>query len=675
MPPISPEQLAEVSGKLEKLTLSFEESILEDISRRISKAGITETAEYQLIRLKELGYANDFIVNAISKYTEKSSKEIERLFFNAGQCSDEFYRKVYSQAGIPFTPLAENAEAVQWINAGISQTKNELKNFTASMGFSVRQPDGTLIFKPAAVAYQETLDLANMQVSTGVFDYNTAVRNATLKLSDSGLRFVDYASGHVNHADVAVRRAVLTGVSQLMGKISENNAAELGTDIVEVTAHAGARPDHAEWQGGWFSLSGKSKEYKSLTEATGYGTGAGLKGWNCRHDFYPVIPGISTPAYTKEELENIDPPPIEYNGRMLSYYECTQKQRQMETVMRKTKREIIAAKGSDDSDRFTAKSILLRRQKEEYAKFSEKAGLLTQFERSQVYGFNHSVSSKSAWAVRKNAQNNLTGGSGNGIIKKTVFAPATSVKEAEDYAKNILGISKVTYNGCDLTTANEWNRGLNDAFNKFPELKKNFGFAGECHERNNALKPALKQYFLDELIKSNPKFSRNQLEPYAVKEVNKFMNGLKVKKGVYAKSWSPKTPVLSDFKGVTVNRDWGQDSNRFIAALTSDVNNKFHPAGCDTIRSVLDHEIGHQLDDLLDIRSNKVVQQLFNNSSNSEITDCLSIYAWKNTNSNQYSEMIAEAWAEYCNNPQPRRMAKLIGEVIIDTYNKKFGIK
>lgn len=157
------------------------------------------------------------------------------------------------------------------------------------MGFSLPSPNGKVTFKPIAKAYQDALDLAQMQVSTGVFDYNTAVRNAVKSLTASGLRFVDYEAGHVNQADVAVRRAVLTGVSQMTGKISEHNAAELETDLVEVTAHAGARHDHAEWQGRWYSLSGKSKKYPSLVGVTGYGMGAGLKVWNCRHDFYPVL--------------------------------------------------------------------------------------------------------------------------------------------------------------------------------------------------------------------------------------------------------------------------------------------------------------------------------------------------------------------------------------------------
>lgn len=136
-------------------------------------------------------------------------------------------------------------------------------------------------------------------------------------------------------------------------------------------------------------------------EVTGYGTVTGLKGANSRHDFYPVIPGISEPSYTEEELRNIDPPPFEYDGKTYTYYEATQRQRYMERSMRKTKRELLAADSTGDKDRFTEKSVLLRRQKEEYGKFSKAAGLLTQNERTQVYGYDWSKSAKTVWAERK----------------------------------------------------------------------------------------------------------------------------------------------------------------------------------------------------------------------------------------------------------------------------------
>lgn len=147
--------------------------------------------------------------------------------------------------------------------------------------------------------------------------------------------------------------------------------------------------------------------YPDFIKSTGYGTGAGLCGWNCRHSFHPFFPGIDKPSYTDDELAHIDPDPIEYNGKKYDYYACTQKQRSMETAMRKTKRDIISAKGAGDDDRFTEKSILLRRQREQYKDFSEKTGLLTQNERTQVYGFDRSISAKSTAAARKGLTNAL----------------------------------------------------------------------------------------------------------------------------------------------------------------------------------------------------------------------------------------------------------------------------
>lgn len=403
---LTPDYLQGAPAELEELFLRLEEDIIADICRRIAKAGyLTDSAEHEVLRLRELGAGTEYIKQKISEYSELSDKAVDRLFFDAAQTSDEFYKKAYAQANIGYTPYEYNDFFQQAVTASVNQTKGELRNFTQSMGFSYRGSNGQVRFHDAAEAYRDCLDYAYMQVMTGAVDHNTAVRNATRRLTEGGLQFVDYASGVRCHADVAARRAVLTGLSQMTGKVSEHNAAELGTDIVEVDAHAGARPDHAEWQGRWYSLSGKSKKYPSLKAVTGYGTVTGLKGANCRHDFYPVIEGISEPSYTEEELKNIDPPPFEYNGKTYTCYEATQRQRYMERSMRKTKREIIAADATGDKDRFTEKSVLLRRQKEEYNKFSKAAGLLTRNERAQVGEFGRSAASRAVWAAKKSDQN------------------------------------------------------------------------------------------------------------------------------------------------------------------------------------------------------------------------------------------------------------------------------
>ena len=399
---LTPEYLQGAPAELEALFLRLEEDIIKDICRRIAKIGaISESAEHEILRLKELGAGTDYIKEKIAEYSGLSDEAVDMLFFDAAQSSDEFYSEVYDKANVPYTHYEYNDFFQQAVTAAVNQTKGELRNLTQSMGFSYRGSNGQIRFHKAAEAYRDCLDYAVTQIAAGMTDYNTAIRNATRRLTDSGLQFVDYASGVRNHADVAARRAVLTGLSQYTGKIAERNIQELDTDIVEVDAHPGARPDHAEWQGRWYSFSGKSKEYPSLVEVTGYGTVTGLKGANCRHDFYPVIPGISEPSYTEEELKSIDPPPFEYDGKTYTYYEATQRQRYMERSMRKTKRELLAADSTGDNDRFTEKSVLLRRQKEEYGKFSKAAGLLTQNERTQVAGFGRSEASRAAWAAKR----------------------------------------------------------------------------------------------------------------------------------------------------------------------------------------------------------------------------------------------------------------------------------
>ena len=254
--------------------------------------------------------------------------------------------------------------------------------------------------------------------------------------------------------------------------------------------------------------------------------------------------------------------------------------------------------------------------------------------------------------------------------KKIEFEPAKTIKEAEEYAKGTLGIPNVSYKGVDVTTANEWNRGLSDTFRRFPELTEHCGFVGEWGERNKALKPVAKNSYLDELIKNNPSLPKEQLEPFAEKKVRALMRNVSVGKNTYAQSWSPSRPDFVQFRGVTVNKEWGKSSSTFLEALQNDVSKKWHPEGCSSIRSVLDHEVGHQLDSLLGISNLPEIKSLFDSRSQAQITEGLSTYAWNNQNANKYGEMIAEAWAEYCNNPEPREIAKTVGSRIILEYSE-----
>jgi len=256
--------------------------------------------------------------------------------------------------------------------------------------------------------------------------------------------------------------------------------------------------------------------------------------------------------------------------------------------------------------------------------------------------------------------------------QETVFKPAKNLKEANEYAMNELGIPNVSYKGLDVATANEWNKGLTESFRDFPKLKEHFGFVGEAHERNKMVKKALTEAVMEKTIEANPDADLKRITAAVKRYVNKTTKPLNVSEYTMAQSWSPTGEVFKDYAGISVNNKLGKDAATFVDSLKKQVESKFHPVGTDSIKSVFDHEVGHQLDDLLSISDNETIQKLFDARTQEAITNDLSIYAWNNNNNDRYSEMIAEGWSEYRNNPEPREMAKTIGEIIEQEYNKKY---
>lgn len=202
-------------------------------------------------------------------------------------------------------------------------------------------------------------------------------------MTNSGLRTVDYETGWSNRTDVAARRAVMTGLTQVTAKINENNAEKLGTDMFEVSWHSGARPSHQVWQGRWY----KSSELESVC---GLGSVTGLCGANCYHSYYPVIPGISVPTYTEEELDEMNRQeniPIDYNGKQYTKYEALQRQRQLETRMRAERQKIkLLQDGEADETDIMLARAKYRGTSQEYTSFSKAMELPQQRQRVTIDG-------------------------------------------------------------------------------------------------------------------------------------------------------------------------------------------------------------------------------------------------------------------------------------------------
>lgn len=382
---LTPDYLENVPAPMMQLWQQVEEDILRDVTRRIGKMNqITATADWQLWRREQVRLCNREVLKILAKYTGKSTAQLRQIFQEAAAKALEEDDLLYQSAGLdPPDPNTDQA-LLNLLNAGYQQTEGSWKNLTATTANTV---SGQL---------EAALDRAWLQVSSGAFDYQTSIRRAVNDLARN-MTGVTYPTGHRDTLEVAVRRAVLTGINQTAGKLQIARMDEMDWAFVETSAHAGARPSHARWQGRQYHRGGavtyRGKHYPDFEQATGYGTGAGLCGWNCRHGFFAIDPDLDPrPAYTAEELAALDAKDIEYQGKRYSKYEISQKQRALERQVRAAKKVWLAedAAGLDS----TQSAVRLRQARQELAQFIKDTGGRNDSSRTFVSGFSRSQASR-----------------------------------------------------------------------------------------------------------------------------------------------------------------------------------------------------------------------------------------------------------------------------------------
>ena len=292
----TPQKLEEIPIVLQKIFSKLEQDIMVDIVRRVAENGqVTRTADYQINRLHELGVSKRVIKKYIQEALKLSKKEINHIYKDVIRRGYSEDASLYRVTGKPFVRFENNEELQQAIRAIKNQTENKLYNLTNSTGF-IKNNNGKRVFTPLTQYYQDVLDKNVSGILNGAIDYNTAIKNTVQEMTKSGLRTIDYASGKSFRIESAVRTALMTGVNQIAAKISDENAEKLGTEYFEVSAHGTARPSHQVWQGRVY----KKEELESVC---GLGKVDGLCGANCRHSYYPFIPGVSIRKYTDEQLE------------------------------------------------------------------------------------------------------------------------------------------------------------------------------------------------------------------------------------------------------------------------------------------------------------------------------------------------------------------------------------
>ena len=260
----------------------------------------------------------------------------------------------------------------------------------------------------------------------------------------------------------------------------------------------------------------------------------------------------------------------------------------------------------------------------------------------------------------------------NDIIKENnVFIKAKTIEEANEFAIKNLGIN-ADYNGIDIKCANEWNEGLFNMKEKFPDIvKEGINFVGATQSRNELLKKEIMDFLENAYIEEGytPRKAKNQ----AKKDTEYYTMNLRINPREMAVSLSlknkatnnPLTLIIKKYTGITMNNEFFNDYENAIANKIEQVKKKWKPIGCGTVKGTFDHEFGHQIDKFLKINENEKIITLYKELSKRELEENLSGYSTENIN-----EFIAEAWSEYANNSNPRNISKTVGSLIEKEWEK-----
>lgn len=391
---ISPAKLDKLPTEVVELIGELQDDIIRDVCRRLTKADyLTPTAEWQLYKANQLRLSYDEVNRRIARQLKVREKKVRELYTDtvkqALKEDADIYRiaaaqgKLSNNTGTKIDKYFRSAAFSQLLSKGLKNSRNGIRNLCNSMAAQVNRQ------------LSDAMDLAHLKVISGAYSYNEAIYAAVKELTEKGITRVEYPKGHKDNIDVCVRRAVLSSVNKSCCDIQLDLAKEVGSRYVEVSSHIGACPSHAEWQGQIYCLERGDPKYPYFYDATGYGTGEGLGGWNCRHNFFPYFEGIDTPYHSPDfsKTENNE------------YYALTQKQRGYERAVRESKRQLAALDGARQSadspelkaklDRdFARRSVTLKNREARLENFIKDNNLQRDNARVRVVGFGKSVSQK-----------------------------------------------------------------------------------------------------------------------------------------------------------------------------------------------------------------------------------------------------------------------------------------
>lgn len=397
---LTPQQILEIIDTLYPHIDALNAFITKDLIKRImARLGrgelyLTGTDDWQLKVYQSAGGHLEIVQREIAAWTKVADAEIRRIFEDAGIKALAYDSAFYVSQGLEPFNLGQSEGMIKLLEDTYQRTAGTIHNFTRTTAKASQQ---RLI---------DVLDTAHFKVNTGAVSYNQAVQEAVADIVNTQTK-VQYPTGHVDTIETAVLRAVRTGVAQASGNMAVQGMEEREWDIVLVSAHLGARygdggenpGNHFWWQGKFYSRKGKNPNLPLFEECTGFGTGEGLCGWNCRHSFGPG-------DLRHNPYEDFD---AEENKKA---YDLSQKQRAQESRIRRNKAKLVGLREAIDAttdeaakatleDEYTKAAKLLEKQNLGYNKFCDNNNLKRLADRIQIAQWTRADARKSIAAARK----------------------------------------------------------------------------------------------------------------------------------------------------------------------------------------------------------------------------------------------------------------------------------
>lgn len=372
---LTPEELATIAETMQPHLDELNMWISQDMIRRFmarmgrgEKDLLSGTDQWQAQVYKEAGGLYEDLQKELHEFTGKSEDEIKAIFEDAGIRAWNADDIFYVAQGFESVPLLSSERMLNILTDCYQRTNNEVYNFTKTTANETQR------------RFIKLLDSTHMKVMSGAQSYTAAVKEAVNELANTQTEVI-YPSGHKDTIETAVLRAVRTGVAQASGNMTLQGMEERDWDLIRVSAHLGARygdggenpGNHFWWQGKLYSRTGRDKRYPDFMTATGYGTGEGLCGWNCRHSYGPGDPDHNPyKEYDAEENKKA--------------YDLSQKQRKIERTIRADKLKVKGLREAIDcaedktlkkelSDDYEKASARLSMHNAEYNHFCENNGL------------------------------------------------------------------------------------------------------------------------------------------------------------------------------------------------------------------------------------------------------------------------------------------------------------